>query len=98
MPRGLARETDREPLDRDVAVAVIVIAGEILGAEFPIARHLPFDDAADHLVTVVLAVRSLEQRTQVELHIGPEVVLEGRRLRIETRPDRAIKNLHPRRN
>src|SRR6185437_13198348 len=91
-----AGEADRQPLDRDMAVAVIMVASEILGAEFPIARHLPFDDSADHLVAVILAIRPLQQGAQIELHVGTEIILEGRRGLVETRPDRAVELRHPR--
>src|SRR6185437_9890067 len=96
MARGLAGETNRQPLDRNMAIAVIMVAGEILGAEFPIARHLPFDDAADHLVAIILAIRPLQQGAQIELHVGTEIILEGRRGLVETRPDRAVELRHPR--
>src|ERR1700733_11898788 len=79
-----------------MAVSMIVVAGEILGAEFPVARYLPLDDAADHLVAVVHSVRPLHQRPQIESHVGAEIVLEGRRGLIEGSPDRTVKHGDPR--
>jgi hypothetical protein len=44
-----ARWADADQIDRTVADVVVAVAAEILGREFPVARHPPFLDPAEDL-------------------------------------------------
>ena len=88
-----ARRPDAGQIDRAVADIVIGVAAEILGREFPVARHQPFLDAAQHFGLALAAVPAVELQVEVAGEVA-EIFDEARRGRIPGRPDRALVVVH----
>ena len=70
-----ARRADAGEIDRAVADIVIGVAAEILGREFPVARHAPFLHAAQQFGLRLAPVPAVELQIEKPRE-RPEIFLE----------------------
>ncbi len=72
---------------------MVGVAHEVLGAELPVARHLPLLDPTQHLRAALAAVAAVEQQVQEEAHAA-QVVVQRRRRGVPGGPDAAFVDGH----
>ena len=82
---ALRGRADADHVNGAVRRIVIGIAQKILRREFPVTRHIPLLDAAQHLRATLSSIPAVQQHVQVQFHLA-EILEERRRFLVPRGP------------